>query len=128
MNEPLLIPQYAQSLHINTPETLVSLQEICQQIGVAFKSVFDGVASAIAKVFQPLADMMKQWGQRLYQRPQPRPRRPSAQTRAFLRIVNVSKRGNEIHVKRRRRSARKTYAEAILKEKPVAFYRLGEVK
>jgi hypothetical protein len=109
MNEPLLIPQHAQSLHINIQDPFASLRKTCQAIGAAFKSMFERIANVIAKAFQPLADMAKRWHQYFHR--QSRKHRPSMQTRAFLRSVNGSKRHNEVHAKRRRRSVRRVLAQ-----------------
>lgn len=120
MNEPLLIPQHAQSLHPNLSEILTAWSNAFRQFASTLKEVVRNVAHAIEKAMRPIVD----WWKRCMT---PRAPRHSRQTRAFLRIVNGSKRGNEIHARRRKRRVRRTYAEAILKESPVAFYRLGEV-
>lgn len=119
INEPPLIPQCAQSLHPNISEILTAWNNAFRQFASTLKEVVRSVAHAIEKAMRPIVD----WWRRITT---PRTPRRSRQTRAFLRIVNAPKRHNEIHAKRRRRSAQRTYAEAILNEKPTAYYRLGE--
>lgn len=120
MSEPLLIPQHAQSLHPNMSEILTAWSNAFRQFASTVKEVMRNVARAIEEVMRPIVD----WWRRITTQRTPR---RSPQTRAFLRIVNGSKRHNEIHAKPRSRSVRRTYAEAILEEKPVAYYRLAEV-
>lgn len=97
------IPMQAQSPHIEPLDLFTPIKEILQSIASAFQRAITN----IAKILKPFFDALKQYPWR--EQRKPRPHRHSMQTKAFLRIVNGSKKHNEIHAKRRRRSARRIF-------------------
>jgi hypothetical protein len=100
MNETLLIPQRAESLHPNTQEIVAMWIEGFHRVALIIKETVQGIIDTVLKIARPIVD----WWKRVME---PRVHRHSKQTRAFLRIVNGSKRHNEIHAKQRKRSVRR---------------------
>lgn len=100
MNETLLIPQRAESLHPNTQEIVAMWIEGFHRVASIIRETVQGIIDTVLKIARPIVD----WWKRAMES---RIHRHSKQTRAFLRIVNGSKRHNEVHAKQRRRSVRR---------------------
>lgn len=114
MNEVLLLPRQAQSLHPTIPEMVTALSNALHQAVSAISERMQIIATAIGKKMQSIANTLTDWWKRYMTPRVPRKSRHSPQTRAFLRTITARQRHIEVKARQRKRSARRamSYVEA----------------